>query len=1031
MLARFAIRHPVTVAVLCAAAVLMGAVALRSLPIDLLPELDAPRIAVLVTSGDRPPDELEDAYARPLENALSTLPGVTSVRTITTVGRVLATVEYEWSADLDFALLDVQKQVAPLATDRDVESLVVRRFDPNAEPIVVVALTEEDGAGDLDALRRLADDRIARSLERVPGVASVQVAGGRRREVTVTVDPHRLSAYGLTTDRLAGLLAQSNAEASGGTVEDRGRVHVIKGIGRFETLEDVASLPLPLARAGQTTAGAPLVLSDVADVAWEDAPLRGLVAVGNREGVSLSIYKEAGENTVEVSDRVGEALAALSADLRGLEASVVRDQADFIRTAIAEVRTAALLGSVLAIAVLALFLRHAGATFLIALAIPISIVATFAVMPAAGLTLNLMTLGGLALGAGMLVDNAIVVIEAIFRRLEEGEDPAAAAEHGTSEVGGAILASTLTHVVVFVPVVFLEGLAAKLFFGLAATVSISLLCSLAVAFLVVPAAAARMFTRESVRRAREESAWISGYVETLRGVLDRKGAILVATAALVAAAVVVVPTLPREFLPSADSGEVTARLLMPEGTRATVTGEAAARLVSTLEATLPGVVQASVAEIGEAVREEATLTEDVPSENRGVLRLRLVPPAEREVASDRVIDVLDRASEQVEGLVLRFDPSDAVLGRVLQSGPPVRVELRGQDPVALERATRAAAEAVAALPELFDVHSSFEDRRAEVRLELDRVLAAGLGFTPDTLARQLRQRLGAEAATTFRQGDEERDVTLRAPSQSLETLPHLLLDAPSGERVRLGDIAKVEVVSAPTSIQRSLGARLGVVTAQVASGASLGPAAARAVAAVEALDLPAGVRVQVGGAEAQRRASFSQLVFAAILGIVLVYMVMASLFESLVHPFTILFTLPTAAVGVVGALAAAGHGISVASLLGAEMLAGIAVSNGILLVDVTGQLRARGLARREALLEAARLRVRPILMTSLTTILGMVPMALEIGEGSGLRAPLAIAVSGGLLTSTLLTLVVVPVAYDLLDRLRPGWAREDARRAGS
>jgi len=370
--------------------------------------------------------------------------------------------------------------------------------------------------------------------------------------------------------------------------------------------------------------------------------------------------------------------------------------------------------------------------------------------------------------------------------------------------------------------------------------------------------------------------------------------------------------------------------------------------------------------------------------------------------------------------VLQLDPDDAVLGRVMKVGPPIRVELLGQESAPLPRVCDDVTRALADIPDLFDVHSSFEDRRAQVKLVLDRVVAAGLQLSPESIAQQLRQRLGAEAATSFRQGDEERDVVLRAPTQTLASLSALELDSPAGGRVRLGSLARVEVESAPSSIERTLGSRLGVITAQVRPGSSLGDAAGHVEAVLAGIELPAGIRAQVTGAERKRRLSFRQLGFAALLAILLVYMVMASLFESVVHPFTILFTLPTAAVGVVVALALARTGWNVSSLLGTVMLAGIAVNNGILLVDVTGMLREQGMKRREALIAAARMRLRPILMTSLTAILGMLPLAVGIGEGAGMRAPMAVAVAGGLLTSTFLTLFLIPIVYDLLDRVRPG-----------
>lgn len=1044
MVSRFAVRHPVSVAMIFIAAALLGTLSLRELPVDLLPELDAPRIAVLVKSGDRPPRELEDAYARLLERSLSTLSGVRRVRTVTSTGRVLAAVEYQWGEDMDFAQVDVEKAISGLKTDRDVDSVLVRRFDPSAEPILVLALRprlpegRERDPATLDRLRRLAEDRIAPALELVEGVASAQVAGGRVREVRVTVERHRLQALGLGFDQVVSLLQQGNAEASGGTVEDSGKVHVIKGLGAFESLEDVGSLPLSVtAREGSGGPSRPMRLDEIAKVEWADAPVRGLVTIDGEEGASLSIYKESGENTVAVSDRVREAVAQLTEELREAELELVTDQAGFIRDAIRQVQWAALAGVVLAVLVLLLFLRSGAAVLLVALAIPLSIVATFALMAAADLTLNLMTLGGLALGAGMLIDNAIVVLEAIFRRLEEGSEPHRAAEEGASEVAGAIVAATLTTCVVFLPVSFLHGVAAELFTDLAFTVAFSLLCSLAVALLLIPTAAARLFRGAPAGRTAPAGAPSRSRYERLLGaLLKRPATVALVVLLLVAGSAALVPRVGLDFLPTSDPGTITARLLLPEGSRVTVTEQAARAIEDSVRASVPGVVETALAELGEAVREEVALTDEIPAENRGVLRWRLAPREARALGTEQVERLMDEAASRLEGVALKLEPADPVLGRLFERGPPLQVEVRGQDLDTIERGSAAVAAALRGLPELFNVRNSFEDRRAEVRLELDRTIAAGLGLTPDDIARQLRRRLGAEAATSFRSDDEERAVVVSAPDFSLRRLPEMVLDAGTGDPVRLGDLARVRIVSSPTRIERSLGSRFGVVTAQPAEGVPLGRASGAIERALEALELPSGLRTVQVGAEQVRRASFDELLFAVLLAIVLVYMVMASLFESVVHPLTILFTLPTAAVGVVLGLWLTGTPFSVPALLGAVMLAGIAVNNGILLVDLTGRLRQEGLGRREALARAGGLRLRPILMTSLTTVLAMLPLAVgaEVysllpwtrgwGEGAELRAPMAIAVIGGLAASTLLTLFLVPAAYDLLDRLRPQGRRE-------
>lgn len=1018
MIPRFAVSHPVTVAMIFLAGILLGILSLRRLPVDLLPDLDAPKVAVLLRSGERPPEELEDIYARQLETQLATLPDVTSVRSVTSTGRVLVIVEHDWDADMDHALLDVQATATRLSSDRDVDSVVVRRFDPSSEPVLVLAIQSRSGEGiaDLDALRRLAEDRVARALERVPGVALAQVAGGRRREAVVRFVPDELKEFGLDAERLAMLIQQSNVEASGGTVEDRGRVHVIKGLGKLTSLADLADIPVAPARMDAATSQ-PLRLSDVASVAWEDAPVRGLVTVDGREGVSISVFKEAGENTIAISDAVRGAFASIGDDLGGRSITVVRDQADAVREAVREVKVAALIGGLLSVLVLLFFLRSARALLLVGLSIPVSIVLIFPVMQALGLSLNVMTLGGIALGTGIVIDNAIVVLEAIFRRLEEGEDPFEAAQAGASEVGPAILAATATLCVVFLPVVFLRGIAAEIFSDLALSVVIQLACSYAVAMLLMPSIAARLFKKGHSLSWGGRDRLAEGYERLVLRTLRRPILVLGAAGASVALAILLAPRVGLEFLPSADTGEISCHVVMPEGSRVEVTQQAASRLEEAVRHAFPGVVELSHAELGEAVREDLVLSEQVPAESRGLLRLQLAD--ERTVSSAQVERVLEAAARQVPGLGIRLEPADAVLGRLAQSGPPIRVEVRGQDLVAIERATGDVTRELAARPELFNVRSSFEERRAEMRIVLDRPVSTGLGLTPDVIARQLRRQLANESVSSFRPDGEDRDVVVRGPERSAASLRDVVLETSDGRRVRLAEIADVRVESAPARIERSRGARLGAVTAQVSETSDLGEAAQAVEATLAGLKLAPGLRTVITGAEESRRDSFAQLGLAVLLAIVLVYMVMASLFESIVHPFTILLTLPTAGVGVVLALLVTSTSLSVPALIGIVMLAGIAVSNGILLVDVAQRLREQGLSREAAAARAGRLRLRAILMTSVTTVLGMLPLAWG-SEGARIQAPLAIAVMGGLTTSTLLTLFVIPSTFELLERLRPG-----------
>lgn len=1042
-IANLAVRFPVTVVMIFAGVLLLGWISLDQLGIDLLPDISSPKVVVVLESGNRPPREMEDVFGEQLESRLSTISGVSRVSSVSRVGSIMVTVEFYWDTDMDFALLEVQKNIGYLQADREVDRLSIRRFDPQAAPVLRVGMFPADGGGeggaDLDELRRLAEDYVRPALERLRGVAAVRISGGREREVIVETDEFQLDAFDITVDDVAARIEQANLDTSGGTLEEEGRIYVIKGVGRFTDLDQLRGLTVayldrskaPSDLLSTDTAFDPLKvpvpLSRVARVYYGDKEVRNLVRINGIEGVGLSVHKEGGSNTVTVSGDVRETLETLSRSLPGVSFEVVRDQARFISGSIREVQEQALIGALLAVVILFLFLRSFGATLVISLAIPLSIIATFVLMYFAGLSLNIMTLGGLALGVGLLVDNAIVVIENIFRHLQAGKGRIEAAIDGAGEVGGAIFASTLTTCVVFLPVVFIGDITGELLKEQAFTVSISLLCSLVVAMVLIPMLASRV-----LKQKRADAETVGGelvvrskaYHGLLGWALSHKLIVVLVTLALGLLAAEGFRRGGTEFLPRADQGEFGIRLVLPEGTLVEHTAAVSAFVEELLLSNFGEEIAAVYSDIGKRRLEDELLTEEVWDENTALVLVSLEPFGERELHTASMINAIDPVLREVPGLEATYTLGETALQQTIGSGDaPVSIEVRGQD---VDRLQEISGQVAAQLEEMgaagkgiYNVRTSFQGGREELAIHVDRLTAASLGLDVTTVTRLVKRKLYGEEISIFRAEDEDRDIAIRHPMMGLDGLLSLEIENPTGTRVLLRDIARVESESGPREILRRGQSRVGLVQADLVEGVTLSEVSVEIGERLAAMNVPRGYRFMVGGEELRRQESFAKLRFAMLLALLLVYMVMASQFESLVHPFTIMLTIPMAGVGVAAVFYFAGLPLSVMAFIGIIILAGIAVNDGIILVDYVGLLRRKGMKRREALLAAGQARLRPIMMTSSTTILALLPLSLGFGEGAELRAPLAYAIIGGLVTSTILTLLVLPVAYDLIDRLRP------------
>lgn len=1011
-LARVAARRPVAVTVFAAVVVVLGYVSWRGLPLDLLPDIQSPTIVVSVTSGERPAVEMERLYGETIERLLFTVRGLREITQIARSGQLITRVSFDWDADIDFALVEVNKAVAPIEADIDVDEVRVRRFDPRQLPVLVLGLVGASGESDLADMRRLAERQIGPALEQLEGVAEVRVTGGRERQIQVRLDRARLEAYDLTINEVRSRLDAANVDVNAGTLVDDDRVFLVRGLSRFTGPEDVAATVVRYQESGAQGV-VPIRVADIGEVVLGNADITHVVLVDGVEGVGLSVYKEAGANTVSVSRVVRDAFEQLRADMPGLEIRTVADEAALVEDAIADVQTAALFGIALAIGVLLLFLRSPGPIVIVATAIPVSLLATVFAMSFAGHSLNLMTLGGLALGAGMLVDNAIVVMESIFRRRSAGDAPLEAAAKGTGLVGGAIAASTLTTCVVFLPVVLIEGMAARLVSGIAFTVVLSLLASLLVAMLLIPALSVWLLPRQRTRDVDPGSSRLEAFVYALTG---RPWIVVIFAAIAATVATNLLWRLDTELLPPADPRQFSLRIVGPPGQRVESTTETVNVIGEVLATSAGDDLVAMLAEVGRLPNDDRLIRELQTEENTAELRLLLAAGGK---SGNTIVQQALPAVSSLHGAEVSWEVGTSALARALgTAGPPVVVEIVGNSIEDLRNGAELVRDRLSERSELWNVQSSFEGAPPEMRVVLKRAIADGLGVDLTALSSVLETSLDGLSATTVTMGDEERDVVLLLPKVDPATLLDLPFQTSDGVRLTVGDIAELTEVEGAREIFRRDQRRVAQVTARIAPDFDAPAAREAALAALAATSLPPGLTAELAGEELTRQETTQELAWAGMLALLLVFMVLAGSFESLLHPITILSAIPLSLIGVAAVLVPIGAPLGVMAMLGFIVLAGVAVNDAILLAQTARRLIEEGMERRRALARAASLRLRPIVMTTATTVLALGPLAIGAGEAAELRTPMALTVIGGLFASTLCSLLVIPCLYLVLDRMR-------------
>ncbi len=1126
-----ATRRPVAVLMIFVAVVVFGAISYQRLSLNLMPEISYPTLTVRTEYPGAAPEEVEMAISRPLEQALGVVNGLVTISSVSQSEMSDVIIEYRWDTDMDQAVQEVREKVDQVFLPEDAKRPLILRYDPTLDPIIRLGLY---GGADLYTLRYLADEEIKRALEKVPGVAAVKVKGGYEEEIRVDVKEKQLAVLGLSLQQVSQRLYQENINIAGGNLKDGDTEYVVRTLNEFADLDEIRDLVVAYHD------GVPVRLRDFAEVRTYFKDRQVITRVNGEEAVEIAVYKEADANLVAVSRAVrnrifgtesqrarweaqkaggGKALfppGYIAAELpEGMHMDLLSDRSTFVEASIAEVRNTALMGGVLAVIVLYFFLRNIITTLIIGTAIPISVIATFAPMHLADVTLNIMSLGGLALGIGMLVDNSIVVLESIFRCREEGDSILQAAARGAGEVGGAVTASTLTTIAVFFPIVFVEGVAGQVFGDMALTVVFSLLASLAVALYFIPMLASRDFTSyfQKIKDQGEKSTtlkkllrfgfwfrlkksigdllrwWrrggiparigklplvllfgliyvlfralvemllnifqklfllvsgliffcvkysvkiigrgiailvnpllrlfdaaysglVQSYPKILESSLRHPGRILGGSGLLLLVCFgLLLPRLGKELIPEVHQGEFNIVMTFPVGTPVETTA-GRSRELEAFAASLPDVERVSLA----AGVEKTAFRTAEEGEHTSKLTLRLKPGGDLKRKEEKVIADLRRHLRSIPEVETEISYPTLFSYRT-----PIEVEIRGYNLNQLGELAERIEKIMGDVEGIVDVKSTFTMGNPEIRVKYDRARVAALGLNIQEIASLVRRKVLGEVSTEFRRGDRRIDIRVRVRDEdraTVDDLRRLVVNPGNPHPVPLASVAQVVHDRGPARIWRVDQQRTAKVTANV-SGRDLGSAVTDLKQKLNNITIPSGINVIISGQNREMEQSLNSLMFALILAVFLVYIVMASQFESLLHPFVILFTVPLAAIGVILLLYLLHISLSIVVYLGMIMLTGIVVNNAIVLVDYINRLRKRGYELTDAIVTAGKVRMRPILMTTATTVLGLLPMSLGLGEGAEIRSPMALTVIAGLISSTVLTLVVVPTVYSLVSR---------------
>ncbi|SDK69275.1 efflux RND transporter permease subunit [Natronincola ferrireducens] len=1009
----WAVHKPISILMIVTMTLLLGAVSLSRLAMDLLPSMNIPVAVINTQYIGAGPYEIENLITKPIEEAVATTHNVKHIQSTSMEGMSIVIVEFNQGTDMDFATLEIREKIDFIKRylPEDAMEPIVLKINPNALPIMVLGITGDD----LEKLQEVVEYRIKPRIERLEGVASIGITGGRQRVVNIKVDPFQLATYGITQQQLGGLLRNENINLPGGEIQDDKKLLTIRTVGEFRGLEEIKKTPIPL------PSGTTMELQDVAKVDFQDVKTLQIAKINGQPSIRMTIQKQPTYNTIQVANGIHREIAKLEEELENIKIEGVLDQSLFIRRSIRNVGTTAVFGGLLAVIILYLFIKSFKNTLIIALAIPIAVIATFTLMYFTGVTLNLLSLGGFALGIGMLVDNGIVVLENIYRFREEGYSPKDAAIYGAQEVSMAVAASTFTTVAVFLPIVFVEGMTGEIFKELALTVTFSLLASLGVSLTLVPMLASKILKvkkdKYKVNTILEDGekkncGFYCYYRDLLKWSLGHRGIVLIITGLIFLASITSLLWVGAEYFPEFDEGNFMINISLPHG--------------SSLEAT-----EAMANDVEEVVRSY----EDVDMifmnigggddyfasyggrTNRASIEVRLKPYDKRKNETVYIMDKIRQDLQKIPGGDISL--SNASFVGMGFGGDSVEIQIKGDSIETLKEIGEDFIRITDSIEGTREVTWNFTEGRPQLELHVDRNVTTAYGLQGIHMASTVRNLVHGMTVTKLKINDREHDVIITGEDYLKSSIGNFLqtpIPTILGETVPLQELVNTKVVQGPNAIRRSDQVRAITVKASIIDR-DMNSVIKDIQEKLMTYPLPAGYSYQFRGQREQLEEAYSNLILAVILAILLVYMILATQFQSLLHPFIMMLAVPLAFSGGLLGLLIRGIPLSVPAAIGAIVLSGIVVNNGIVLIDYINVLKRSKKETEEAIVVAGTTRLRPIMMTTLTTVLGLLPLAIGLGEGSEVQVPLATVVIGGLGLATPLTLVVLPIIYSILDDL--------------
>lgn len=1027
-LPKFSVDRPVTILMLFIALIVIGIISYQGLGLDLLPDLSFPISAVIVSYPGVAPEEIETLITIPLEEAVSTISRIDTITSYSREGSSVVLLSFQWGTDMDIASLEIREKIDQIKSilPDGASDPIIFKADPSMMPMMVLGMSSEQY--ELQELEKFAQDVAKPRLERLEGIAQAAVSGGLEREILVSVNSEKLRANMLTFNQVVMSLGSENINLPAGTVREGNVDFLIRTLGRFEDMEDIRNVVIANMQGHQ------FYLREIAQVSDTFKEQNAIAHMNGSPSIAFSLQKESGTNTVIVANRINRELETIESILPGdIKLITIYDSSDFIKKTISEVTSTLLIGALLAILVLYIFLRSFSSTFIIGLAIPISVISAFTLLYFADLTLNMMTLGGLALGIGMLVDNGIVVSENIFRHRELGEEISLAANQGANEVREAVTASTLTTIAVFLPVAYVSGIAGELFKTMGLTITFSLLMSLFVALTLIPMLSSKLMRKRRLASPAGDTEIMNHhkectsdaapgrrgfmmvinqeYCSMIQWALHHRGIVILMAILILVISFFLFQIVGTEFFPSVDQGTFNINVSLPVGTNLEVTKEVIEDIESIARETPE--IRDIFTTIGSGGM--GSMGMGGSGSNAGTMMVSLIEQADRERGSKEIIaDLRGKIGEYPD---TRINIGEQ--GMSFSTGSPLSIKITGSSMEELESISRVIIDLLSEVNGIVDLQSSIEDVRPELHIKIDREKANLYGLSTSQVASSMQDALLGKVASYYQEGGDQFDIRVSLDKEdrnNLQKLENLHISSGYGLQIPLKEIASIDIGTGPQGINRENQQRQVTVNGNV-SGRFLGNVIRDAQEKMSSLVLPDGYHYIFAGENQEMMESFSSLFFALILSIFLVYMIIAAQFESLLFPFAVILSIPFAMIGVIIALLLAGTSFNVLAFIGLIMLAGIVVNNAIVLIDYINQLRKRGMERNEAIIQGGSTRLRPILMTTLTTVLAMIPMAVGAGEGAEMRAPMAVTIIGGLTSSTLLTLIIVPIFYTFLDDL--------------